>query len=127
LTTRSRAGGYYFFRTGGGFPPVFLGRGTGDGGALALGVAVAVALAVGLGVEVEVDGTAVADGAAADAEVVSLGGVGGGVGLEARRFAGIDAAVRRAPTKSSAIDRALAADTSASRSARCATAMAFIL
>jgi hypothetical protein len=119
---------YYFFRTGGGLPPT-LGLVVGAGAGVALALALGVDVALGVGVEVEVEGAAVAveDGVDAVAEVASLGDAGGGGGLEASKFAGIEAAVRSAPTKRSAIARALAAETSASRSDRCATASAFIL
>jgi hypothetical protein len=94
---------------------------------VALGIALEVEAGVEAEVEVEVDGAAVALEEGAVDEAVSLGDGDGAAELAARRFAGIDAAVRSAPTNKSAIARALAADRFASRPARSAAASAFIL
>jgi hypothetical protein len=102
--------------------------GAARGVAVALGVEVGVTVGVALGVGVEVEGAALE--LAVGALAVSLGETSGPLGaggLAARRFAGIDAAVRTAPTRSNAIDRAFAADTAASRPDACSASMAFIL
>jgi hypothetical protein len=116
----------HFFRTWTG-----LRMGAARGVAVAVAVEVGVALGVAVGIEVGVAlGVGVdAEGAALEL-AVSLGeaeGALGGGGLAASRFAGIDAAVSTAPTKSNAIDRAFAADTAASRPDACSASMAFIL